>query len=92
MIDVLLVDDQTLIRQGIRMLLEIEPDIRVVGQAANGHEAIQQVEALHPHVVLMDVRMPDMDGIAATRELAGRFPDVGVIILTILARLSANAN
>ena len=82
MIDVLLVDDQNLIRQGIRVLLEIEPDIRVVGQAADGREAIRQVQTLHPQVVLMDVRMPGMDGVAATRELAGRFPEVGVIILT----------
>ncbi len=82
MIDVLLVDDQTLIRQGIRVLLEIEPDIRVVGQAGDGREAIRQVETLHPQVVLMDVRMPEMDGLAATRELSARFPEVGVIILT----------
>jgi DNA-binding NarL/FixJ family response regulator len=82
MVRVLLVDDQTLIRQGIRLLLEIEPDIQVVGQAANGSEAIQQVEILHPDVVLMDVRMPGMDGVAATRELGTRFPEVKVIILT----------
>lgn len=82
MIDVLLVDDQTLIRQGIRVLLEIEPDIRVVGQAGDGREALRQVEALHPQVVLMDVRMPEMDGVSATRELTAHFPDVGVIILT----------
>jgi DNA-binding NarL/FixJ family response regulator len=54
----------------------------VVGQAGNGREAIQQVEALRPDVVLMDVRMPDMDGVAATRALSARFPEVGVIILT----------
>jgi DNA-binding NarL/FixJ family response regulator len=82
MIDVLLVDDQNLIRQGIRVLLEIEPDIHVIGQAADGAEAIRQVEALHPQVVLMDVRMPMMDGVSATRELSARFPEVGVIILT----------
>lgn len=82
MITVLLVDDQTLIRQGIRLLLEIEPDIRVVGQAGNGREAIQLVETVHPDVVLMDVRMPEMDGVAATRELTARFPEIGVIILT----------
>ncbi len=82
MIKVLLADDQTLIRQGIRLLLEIEPDIQVVGQAANGRAAIQQVEALHPDVVLMDVRMPEMDGVAATRELSMRHPEVKVIILT----------
>jgi DNA-binding NarL/FixJ family response regulator len=81
-IKVLLVDDQTLIRQGIRLLLEIEADIQVVGQAANGREALQQVENLHPDVVLMDVRMPEMDGVTATRMLSDRFPEVKVIILT----------
>jgi DNA-binding NarL/FixJ family response regulator len=81
-ISVLLVDDQTLIRQGIRLLLEIESDLRVAGQAADGREALRQVEALHPDVVLMDVRMPEMDGVAATREITRRFPEVKVIILT----------
>lgn len=82
MIRVLLVDDQTLIRQGIRLLLEIEADIQVVGQAANGLEALQQTASLLPDVVLMDVRMPEMDGVTATREMTSRFPDVKVIILT----------
>jgi DNA-binding NarL/FixJ family response regulator len=82
MIRVLLVDDQTLVRQGIQLLLEIEADIQVVGQAANGREALRLVEALHPDVVLMDVRMPEMDGVAATHEISARFPDTGVIILT----------
>jgi DNA-binding NarL/FixJ family response regulator len=81
-IKVLLVDDQTLIRQGIRQLLEIEPDIQVVGQAADGRAALEQVEALHPDVVLMDVRMPEMDGVAATHALSARHPEVKVIILT----------
>jgi DNA-binding NarL/FixJ family response regulator len=81
-IKVLLVDDQTLIRQGIRLLLEIETGIQVVGQAADGREALQQVETLQPDVVLMDVRMPEMDGVAATREITKRFPEVKVIILT----------
>jgi DNA-binding NarL/FixJ family response regulator len=82
MIKVLLVDDQTLIRQGIRLLLEIEADIQVVGQAANGLEALQQAGSLRPDVVLMDVRMPEMDGVAATRELSVRYPEIKVIILT----------
>jgi DNA-binding NarL/FixJ family response regulator len=82
MIRVLLVDDQTLVRQGICLLLEIEADIRVVGQAANGREALVQVEALRPDVVLMDVRMPEMDGVEATRQINARYPEVGVIILT----------
>jgi DNA-binding NarL/FixJ family response regulator len=81
-IKILLVDDQTLIRQGIRLLLEIESDLRVVGQAGNGREALEQVERSRPDVVLMDVRMPEMDGVAATREITQRFPEVKVIILT----------
>ena len=82
MIRVLLVDDQTLIRQGIHLLLEIESDIQVVGQAANGEEALNQAAALHPDVILMDVRMPVMNGVTATRELGVRFPEIKVIILT----------
>jgi DNA-binding NarL/FixJ family response regulator len=82
MIRVLLVDDQTLIRQGIAMLLELEPDLEVVGAVGDGRAAIEVVERLRPDVVLMDVRMPEMDGVTATRELHRRFPDVGVIILT----------
>src|SRR5271157_992473 len=82
MIRILLVDDQTLVRQGIRLLLEIEPDIQVVGQASNGREAVQQAQVLHPDVILMDIRMPEMDGVAATREITARFPEIGVIILT----------
>ena len=82
MIRVILVDDQTLMRQGLQTLLELEPDLEVVGVAGNGREAIATVERAQPDVVLMDVRMPEMDGVAATRILAERFPKVGVIILT----------
>jgi DNA-binding NarL/FixJ family response regulator len=82
MINILLVDDQTLMRQGLQTLLELEPDLKVVGVAGNGREAIAAVERLRPDVVLMDVRMPEMDGVAATRALAERFPEIGVIILT----------
>ncbi len=79
---VLLVDDQTLIRQGIRVLLMTEPGMEVVGEAANGREALALVEQAHPEVVLMDIRMPEMDGVSATREIAARHPEIGVIILT----------
>lgn len=82
MIRIVLVDDQTLIRQGLQTLLELEPDLRVVGTAANGHAAIAAVEQHQPDVVLMDVRMPELDGVAATRMLTKRFPQIGVIILT----------
>jgi DNA-binding NarL/FixJ family response regulator len=68
-IGVLIVDDQALVRAGFRMILEIEPDLHVVGEAVDGDQAVAQVAALGPDVVLMDVRMPGADGIAATRRL-----------------------
>lgn len=82
MIRIVLVDDQTLVRQGIQTLLELEDDLQVVGTAANGREAIEVVGRARPDVVLMDVRMPQMDGVAATRELLRAMPGLGVIILT----------
>ena len=71
-IGVLIVDDQALVRAGFRMILEIEPDLHVVGEAADGDQAVAQAAALRPDVVLMDVRMPGTDGIAATRRITGR--------------------
>ena len=68
-IGVLIVDDQALVRAGFRMILEIEPDLHVVGEAADGDQAVAQVATLGPDVVLMDVRMPGVDGIAATRRI-----------------------
>ena len=82
MIRILLVDDQSLIRQGLRALLELEPDLEVVGEAENGHSAIALVQALHPDVVLLDIRMPLMDGVAVTREIGQRFSDTKVLVLT----------
>lgn len=81
-IRVLIVDDQSLVRVGIQALLSRKPDIDVVGHAANGEEALRQVEALDPDVVLMDIRMPVMDGIEATRQLVARGARAGIIILT----------
>jgi DNA-binding NarL/FixJ family response regulator len=66
---VLIVDDQALVRTGFRMILDAEPDIEVVGEAENGSEAIAQARSLEPDVVLMDIRMPEMDGIEATRQV-----------------------
>ena len=79
----LVVDDHTLIRQGIVGLLESQPDIDVVGQAGTGQEALEATRSLAPEVVLMDVAMPGISGLDATRELKSRFPGVQVVILTI---------
>lgn len=82
MISILLVDDENLIRRGLKALLNLEKDLEVVGEAENGQNAIIQVEKLHPNVVLMDVRMPIMDGVAATKEICSRFPETKVLVLT----------
>jgi DNA-binding NarL/FixJ family response regulator len=82
MVRVLLVDDQIIIRQGLKSLLESKPDLEVVGDAENGQRALEQVEALQPDVVLMDVRMPVMDGVAATRLICERFSGTKVLVLT----------
>jgi DNA-binding NarL/FixJ family response regulator len=81
-IRVLVTDDQAVVRSGLRMILESEPDIEVVAEAENGHEAISLVGALDPDVVLMDIRMPELDGIDATRELAARGSRARVLVLT----------
>ncbi len=81
-VTVLVVDDQRLVREGIASLLEIQDGVRIVGQAVNGQEAIEQAVALSPDVILMDVRMPVMDGIAATVEIRRQAPGCQVIMLT----------
>ncbi len=81
-IRVLIVDDQTLMRQGLQTLLELEPGISVVGQAADGAAALAQVETLHPDVALVDIRMPRLDGVETTRRIRTQFPNTQVIILT----------
>lgn len=82
MIRLLLADDQPLLRLGYRMVLDAEPDLAVVAEAATGREALEQVSQQTPDVVLMDVRMPEMDGIAATAEITRTLPQTRVIILT----------
>lgn len=81
-IRLLLVDDQVLISQGLKAMLELEPQLQVVGIASNGEDAIQQVAVLHPDLVLMDLRMPVMDGREATRLICQQFPTVKVLVLS----------
>jgi DNA-binding NarL/FixJ family response regulator len=81
-IRILLVDDQKLMREGLRILLELEPDLEVVGEAGNGEAALGAFATLQPDVVLMDVRMPGMDGVEATWRLHERWPEARVVILT----------
>lgn len=82
-IRILLVDDQGTVRRGLRMRLALEPDFEVVGEAEDGAAAIKMVEALAPNVVLMDVEMPELDGIAATERIASEAPACCVIILSL---------
>jgi DNA-binding NarL/FixJ family response regulator len=81
-IDVLVVDDHALMRAGLRGVIASAGDMRVVGMAANGAEALEAVATIRPNVVLMDLSMPGMDGVAATRRITEQFPDVDVVVLT----------
>ena len=81
-IRLLLVDDQRLVRQGLKALLKLEPQFQIVGEAENGQQAVEGVATWQPDVVLLDIRMPVMDGVAATREICQRFPATKVLVLT----------
>jgi DNA-binding NarL/FixJ family response regulator len=81
-IRILIVDDQRLMREGLRTLLELESDLAIAAEAEDGLAALEQYEATRPAVVLMDIRMPRLDGVEATRRLCQRWPEARVIILT----------
>jgi pilus assembly protein CpaE len=83
MIRLVLVDDQATVRQGLKMRLLLEPDITVIGEAGSGKEALALVTQLRPDVVLMDIEMPDMDGIVATSALHSIVPQSATVILSI---------
>jgi DNA-binding NarL/FixJ family response regulator len=83
-IRVLIVDDHALFRDGVSAILKAAPDVEVVGEAASGQEALQQAEAVSPDVILMDIQMPDMTGLEATKRILQKAPDVGVIMITML--------
>ncbi|MCA9927047.1 MAG: response regulator transcription factor [Anaerolineales bacterium] len=82
-IRLLLVDDHGVVRSGLRMLLEAEPDMEIVGEATSGQEAIELVQLKKPHIVLMDVQMPGINGIEATREIKRLSPETAVLTLTM---------
>ncbi len=84
MIKILIADDHTLFREGVRAILSAAPDCEVVGEAADGEDAITQALALQPHVILMDIQMPRLNGIDATRRIVRDQPSIRVIVLTML--------
>ena len=84
-IRVLVADDHAIVRKGIRALLATEPDIEVVGEAEDGREAVTEAEKLQPDVILMDLVMPEMDGIEATRRITARWPEARILVLTSFA-------
>jgi len=83
MITVLLADDHGLVRKGFRRMLEDDPEIRVVGEATNGQEAIKLAQELHPRVIVMDMAMPGVDGVQATREILKNQPEIAVLMLSM---------
>ena len=87
----LIVDDHSQAREGLKALLATTPEVQVVGEASDGKEAIDLLEKYRPDVVLMDARMPVMDGIEATRYIKAEWPEIRVIVLTIHAALQAEA-
>ena len=80
---IVLADDHTLMRAGLRVLLEREPDITVVGEAADGRETIDLMESLHPEVLVLDIAMPNLNGIEAARQIVVKHPEIAIVILSM---------
>jgi two-component system response regulator NreC len=83
MLRILLADDHAMVRKGFRLILEAQPDMQIVGEAGNGREAVELAEKLHPDVVVMDVAMPELNGIEATRRLVASAPRTRVLALSM---------
>lgn len=83
MIHILLADDHAMVRQGFRLILAAQPDMEIVGEAGTGREAVELAERLHPDILVMDVAMPELNGIEATRRIAGSSPRTRVLALSM---------
>ena len=82
-IKVLIADDHPLIRQGLVKVIRLDPSLDVIGEAADGEEVIEKAAQLRPHIIIMDLNMPRMDGLEATKQIKQRFPDIKVVALTV---------
>ncbi|MBE9046893.1 response regulator transcription factor [Pleurocapsales cyanobacterium LEGE 10410] len=82
MIRTLIVDDQNLVREGIKLLLERSADIEIVGEAQNGYSALERIDRLQPDIVLLDINMPDIDGLTLAKEVRSKFPQIDIIMLS----------
>ncbi len=82
MINIVIADDQEIVREGLKMILSLNEEIQIIAEASNGKELLNLVDLNKPDVVLMDIRMPEMDGIEATRHLKEKYPDIKIVILT----------